>query len=151
MKTLITAIVAIIISSSATVSPALSGQATDDLSTCLADSTTGKDRKEMAQWVFSAMTSHPEIKTLSNISQEKRDGLDRTVAALVTRLMTESCLIQTQSAMEKDGGQAISVAFGVVGRLAMQELMSNPDVNASFSNFAKYIDQNKFNSAFSAK
>ncbi|MBS1139287.1 MAG: hypothetical protein H6R13_740 [Proteobacteria bacterium] len=105
----------------------------------------------MARWVFVGMASHPEIKTLSNVTQENRDTFDKTMANLVTRLMTENCLAQARSAMEKDGGEAFKVAFGVVGKLAMQELMSNPNVNASFSDFAKYIDQKKLNSAFANK
>ena len=151
MKTFVTAIVAVVIGSAVTVSSASAGSATDTLSTCLADNTTGKDRKEMARWVFVGMASHPEIKTLSNVTQAKRDELDKIMATMVTRLMTESCQVQARSAMEKDGGEAFKVAFGVVGKLAMQELMSNPNVNASFSDFAKYIDQKKFNSALSSK
>lgn len=151
MKMFITAIAAVVIGSALNVPSALAGPATDALSTCLADNTTGKDRKEMARWVFVGMASHPEIKTLSNVTQENRDTFDKTMANLVTRLMTENCLAQARSAMEKDGGEAFKVAFGVVGKLAMQELMSNPNVNASFSDFAKYIDQKKLNSAFANK
>lgn len=151
MKTIVTAIAAVVIGSAVNVPSALAGTATDALSTCLADNTTGKDRKEMARWVFVGMASHPEIKMLSNVTQAKRDELDKSMATLVTRLMTENCLVQARSAMEKDGGEAFKVAFGVVGQLAMQELMSNPNVNASFSDFAKYIDKEKVNSAFSSK
>lgn len=141
MKTFVTAIAAVVIGSVVTVSSALAAPATDALSTCLADNTTGKDRKEMARWVFVGMASHPEIKTLSNVTQEKRDELDKSMAAMITRLMTETCLTEARSAMDKDGGTAFQGAFGVVGKLAMQELMSNSNVSASFSNFAKYIDQ----------
>jgi len=52
-------------------------------------------------------------------------------------------------AMEKDGSEAFKIAFGVLGRLAMQELMSNPDVNASVAGFTKYIDKSKLDSGFS--
>lgn len=148
MKTFVTAIAAVIIGS-ASISSVLAGTATDALSACLADNTTGKDRKEMARWVFVGMASHPEITTLSNVTQASRDDLDKAMATIVTRLLTESCLTQARSAMEKDGGTAFQVAFGFVGKLAMQELMSNPKVNAAFSNFAKHIDQKKVNSAFS--
>ena len=149
MKTFVTAIAAVVIGSAVTVSSALAGSATDALSTCLADNTTGKDRKDMARWIFVGMASHPEITTLSNVTQANRDELDKIMATMITRLMTESCLTQAQSAIKKDGGEAFQDAFGVVGKLAMQELMSNPKVSASFSIFTKYIDQKKLNSAFS--
>lgn len=151
MRTFVTAIAAVVIGSAVNVPSALAVTATDALSTCLADNTTGRDRKEMARWVFVGMASHPEIKMLSNVTQAKRDELDKSMATLVTRLMTENCRVQARSAMERDGGEAFKVAFGVVGQLAMQELMSNPNVNASFSDFAKYIDKEKVNSAFSNK
>jgi hypothetical protein len=151
MKTFVTAITAVFIGSVANIPLALASTATDALSTCLADNTTGRDRKEMARWVFVGMASHPEIKTLSNITQAKRDELDKSMAVLVTRLMTESCAVQARSAMEKDGGEAFKVAFGVVGKLAMQELMSNPNVNAAFSDFTKYMDPKKINSALPNK
>ena len=35
---------------------------TADLSSCLAENTWGKDRKDLAKWVFLAMASHPEIR-----------------------------------------------------------------------------------------
>lgn len=149
MKTFVTAIAAVAIGSTVAVSSALAGSATDALSACLADNTTGKDRKEMARWVFVGMASHPEITSLSNVTKANRDELDKSMAAILMRLMTESCLTQAQSAMQKDGGAALQTAFEFVGKLAMQELMSNPQVNASFSNFGKYIDQKKLNSAFS--
>jgi hypothetical protein len=151
MKTFVTAITAVVICSALNIPLALAGTTTDALSTCLADNTTGKDRKEMARWIFVVMASHPEIKTLSNVTLAQRDELDKSMATLVTRLMTESCLAQARSAMEKDGGEAFGVAFGVLGKLAMQELMSNQNVKASFSNLAKYIDQKKVNSALSNK
>lgn len=130
---------------------AFAGPATDALSAYLADNTTGKDRKELARWVFVGMASHPDIRSLSNVTQADRDGLDRIVAATVTKLMTERCLSETRSALERDGNTSIQAAFSVMGRLAMQELMANPEVNASFSRFAKYVDQTKLTSALSGK
>lgn len=151
MKTLGSTLAAIVMGSTVIATSAVAGPTTDALIACLADNTTGRDRKDMARWVFVGMSSHPEIQSLSNVTKANRDELDRMVASMVTRLMTESCRAQAKSAMEKDGSVAFQTAFGVVGKLAMQELMSNPEVNSSFSNFGKYIDQNRMNSAFSGK
>jgi hypothetical protein len=148
MKALVTAIV---VGSTLIASPAFAGPATDALTACLADNTTGKDRKDLARWVFVGMASHPEIQNLSNVTQANRDDLDRILAAMLTRLMTENCVAQARSALEKDGSAAFPTAFGVMGQLAMQELMSDPGVNAAMSDFSKYLDQNKFNFAFQKK
>lgn len=133
------------------VSPATAGSATDALSICVADNTTGKDRKDLAQWVFAAMTAHPEIRPLSNVTEAKRDELDQKLAALATKLITASCRTEAKAAMENEGGESFKSAFGALGKLAMQELMSDPAVNSSFTRYAKYLDKAKFDSAFEKK
>lgn len=147
MKKLLSAVAAIACTLIATPT-ALAGPATDALTNCLADNTTGKDRKDMARWVFTGMSAHPEIQTLSKVTQADRDALDRQMAAMFTRLMTESCTAQVKSARNEDGGNALKNSFEIIGKLAMQELMNNPNVNGAFTTFTKYIDQNKFNAVF---
>lgn len=151
MKTFVAFIAATVLGSAIPVSNAYASTATDALASCLADNTTGRDRKDLARWIFVGMASHPEIQNLSSITPEKRDELNRVVASMVTRLMTESCSAQARSALEKDGGTAFQTAFGIIGQLAMQELMSNSQVNASFADYAKYLDQKKFGSTFSGR
>lgn len=151
MYKIVKTLVAVIIGASFMNTAAQAGPAADALSACLADNTTGKDRKDMARWVFVGMAAHPEIRNLSNVTEANRDELDKSMAALFTRLVTEQCAPQAKLAMEKDGSAAFQAAFGIIGQLAMQELMSNPNVNASFTKFSKYVDQNKMNSAFSKK
>jgi len=152
MKTVILALAALLICSTITPSSATAGPATDALITCMSDNTTGKDRKDMARWIFVGMSVHPEIKSFSNVTETNRDQLDRAMAAIVTRLMTENCQVQAKLAMEKEGGEApLKTAFGTMGQLAMQELLANPAVNSAFERFAKFLDRDKLLSAFSDK
>ena len=151
MKNFLVAIAAVVVSVGLPSSSAVAGPTTDALSACLADNTTGRDRKELARWVFVGMASHPEIRSLANVTQADRDGLDKAVASTVMRLMTESCRAEGRSALERDGSVAFQAAFAIIGKLAMQELMSNPDVNSSFSRYAKYVDQKKLTSALTNK
>jgi hypothetical protein len=152
MKSIISVLAAVLIGLTISASSAIAGPATDELITCMADNTTGKDRKDMARWIFVVMSVHPEILRLSNVSEKDRDQLDRIMAAIVTRLLTENCQVQAKLAMENEGGEApLKTAFGIIGKLAMQELMTNPEVNSATSSFAKYLDTNKLTSAFSSK
>jgi hypothetical protein len=152
MKTVILALAVLFIGSTITPSAATAGPATDALTACMSDNTSGKDRKDMARWIFVGMSVHPEIKSLSNVTETDRDQLDVTMAALVTRLLTENCKVQAKLAMEKESGEApLKAAFGVVGQLAMQELLANPEVNSTFTRFAKFLDNDKLQSAFSNK
>lgn len=123
---------------------------TDALSQCLADNTTGKDRKDLARWVFFAMAAHPEIKQyVSPALAAASEDTHKTMATTFTRLLADSCLKQTQAAFKQGGSKAIEVAFQTLGALAMQELMSNPEVSADMSKFEKLIDQSKLSKAFS--
>ena len=125
---------------------------TSALSGCLADNTSGKDRKDLARWVFLAMASHPEIRQFA--SSEAATGIEeshRATAALFTRLLAENCSKQTQAAFKEGGGAAIQGAFQTLGQLAMQELMTNKDVASNMGAFEKYLDQEKLGRALTPK
>lgn len=138
---------------SAIVMPAISfaGPAADALASCVADNTSGKDRKDLAKWVFVAMSAHPEIKPLSKASDAVKESLDKNLASLATKLITQSCRAEAHQAFSTEGEKSFEFAFHALGRLAMQELTTNPAVSASFSNYVKYLDRSKFEAAFSGK
>ncbi len=120
-------------------------QTAEDLGTCFTNSLTGQERKDLALWVFIAMSVHPDIQKYSRITPADRDRSDKFMAQLVTKLMTEKCAKQVKDAYKKDGSAAIETAFGLVGQVAMQEIMLNKDVSASFASFEKYLDKTKIN------
>lgn len=126
--------------------PAVSeaGQATSDFGVCLVDSLTGKERKNLAKWIFFGIASHPEIADYSNISSADVDASDRFVGSLVTRLITEDCPAKAKAALDEGGSKAFEEAFNLVGRVAMQELMTDPAVSRATSGFEKYMDKEKF-------
>ncbi len=125
---------------------AIAGPASDALSVCLADNTSGKDRKDLARWIFLAMSVHPEIRGLSSATVATRTEADKTMAALVTRLLTVNCEKQTKDVSALEGNAGMFTAFKSLGEVAMRELMSNPDVTASVGGYAKYLDQKKLES-----
>jgi hypothetical protein len=128
-----------------TTSPALAdtATATNALNSCLADNTSGKDRKDLARWVLLAMTAHPEIREVTNPLQGANEAASKQVAQLITRLLTETCVKQVQASSKAGGSNAIVSSFEFLGRLAMQEITSNKDVEASMSGVARLIDSEK--------
>ncbi|MEQ1853045.1 MAG: hypothetical protein ABMA01_15815, partial [Chthoniobacteraceae bacterium] len=89
--------------------------------------------------------AHPEIKQYASpSSQAATIEVSRTMAALVTRLLTESCAIETRAVMKGGGSVAMGLAFENLGRLAMQELTADREVNESMGLFARYVDQKRF-------
>ena len=147
MRKIIVALAAMFVGSAMAAPEVVMGPATAALATCFSDNTTGKERKDFAKFVFFGMSAHPDMQGFTNITGADREELDRTAAAIVTRLLIESCRSQAKLAVEKEGAASFQAAFGTLGMLAMQELMSNPKVASSFTNYSKYLDANKINSA----
>jgi hypothetical protein len=136
-----------------TVSVSAQGQQpADALKTCLADSTSGKDRKDLAKWIFLAMAAHPEMKQYaSDNAVTAADQSSRTVAALVTRLLSDSCVNETRAVVKIGGSQSLQVAFSGLGQLAMQELMADKSVIESVGLFERYLDQKRLAVALAVK
>ena len=119
---------------------------------CVADNTSGKDRKDLAKWVFLAMAAHPEIKQYSNADAAVVDESARTIANLVTRLLTDSCVNQAKAVVQgNQGARSFELAFQGLGQLAMLELMADPSVQASMSAIQRYIDQKRFTETLTGK
>ncbi|MGA7595273.1 MAG: hypothetical protein WCA64_08750 [Gallionella sp.] len=150
MHKITTALAAILIFSAISIPPASATPSSDALGTCLADNTTGKDRKNMARWIFIAMSAHPEMHDISKVSKIDQDEVDKQMGNMITKLLTESCPAQAKRAMD-EGTEAFKTAFSVVGQLAMQELMNNPDVKSSIAGFQKYMNKDKINAVFEKK
>lgn len=145
--------VAIVAAMLAGSSPAPAAQPADALKTCVADSTSGKDRKELARWTFLAIAAHPEMQKHANADAARAaDDSSRAVADLVMRLLTESCREETKAVI-KSGQvtQAMQLAFTGLGHLAMQELMTDASVQAAMGGFERYLDAERLAEALSAK
>ncbi|WP_374661649.1 hypothetical protein [Inhella sp.] len=112
------------------------------LGQCLAENTSGKDRKDLARWVYVAMSAHPEMKALAT-QTGNADEVSRVAGALFTRLLADNCPAQTRAAMQAGGPVAIQTAFTTLGQLAMQELMSNKDVAATLGQLERHLDRAK--------
>ena len=122
---------------------AMASPSSEALGACMADALTGKERKNLAQWIFFAIAAHPEIRRFANVSTQDQTQIDQYTGQLITRLLTEDCAPQVRVALQKDGNEALNSAFETVGKVAMQELMTDKDVNASISGYAKYLDEQK--------
>lgn len=149
MKTLISALLSL--SAVALALPAQAGPKAEALSACMTDNTTGKERKELARWVFAAMSVHPDIRELSQPSEAVRIEADQAMARLVTGLIAERCAVQAREAVQQEGSSAMAGGFRALGELAMRELMSNPEVAKSLGAYERYVDQAKFRAAFAGQ
>jgi hypothetical protein len=127
--------------------PSTAQTATESLGRCLTDSTTGKERKDLARWLFTAMAAHPEIRAMSKVTETDADQVTRSAAATFTKLLAETCAKETKAAVAEGGPAALQAGFGVLGQMAMQELMSNPQVAAAMGGLDKHMDRAKIEAA----
>lgn len=117
------------------------GNEINTLSTCLADNTSGKDRRDLATWVFFAMSAHPDMTTHMRSETEAAVLISNVkTGQLFNRLVNESCINELRSVTKAIGPQGVEAAFKTLGELAMRELMSNPQVNKRFGDVYKFID-----------
>ncbi|MEQ1600867.1 MAG: hypothetical protein HOP04_11870 [Methylophilaceae bacterium] len=122
---------------------AYSGTFTDAMTRCLANSTTGKDRIDLARMMFSVMALHPDLTDIASILPDKRDAIYKSSGLIYNKLMGDVCSKELKVAIQFEGETAAKAGFEFLGKLAMQELMSNPNVTAGFSDAGKYIDTKK--------
>lgn len=132
---------------------AFAASPSEALGTCLVDNTTGKDRKELARWIFMAMTAHPDIRELSAATEEQTIQSNKNMANLVTRLLTENCTAEVRAARSEAGGANTNMfqAFKSLGEVAMQELMGNRNVAKSVGDYVQYLDRKKIEGVLATK
>jgi hypothetical protein len=119
---------------------AVAGPFNDKMAVCLVKSTTEADRTVLMRWIFSAMASHPDVKDLASMSKAQGEKNSKDVANLVVSLLSERCAAETRDAIKYEGPGAIGSSFEVLGKVAMQGLMSDPEVAKYISSIAANLD-----------
>jgi hypothetical protein len=124
----------------AAAAPAAAGIYTDDLSKCLVAKSSAEDRTLAIRWVFGAMSVHPAVADLGRASEAKREELAGRAARLFERLIVEDCRRETVAAVRYDGVGAVQTSFGVLGQVAMSDIMTHSDVNREMEAMASHMD-----------
>jgi hypothetical protein len=73
------------------------------------------------------------------------------VGQVFNRLVTETCPKEFRALAQADGQGALVKAFEFLGRLAMQELMTNDEAKGAFGEFEKFVDRAKIAEVFGTK
>lgn len=130
--------------------PALSDTSANNLGRCMVDALNGKERKQLAKWIFFAVAAHPEINSYSSATAKDINESDKNIGKLITRLLTSDCADELKISNKSDP-LAIQKSFELVGQVAMQELMTDQNVMKAVTNYAQYTDQVKINSLLNKK
>jgi len=108
--------------------PASAGLYTDDLTRCVVAKSTDADKLALMRWVFSAMSAHPAVADLSKTTAEQRTAIARQSGDLMIRLLFDDCHAQSVAAIKYEGPESLKSSFEVLGKIAMQGLMTDPAV-----------------------
>lgn len=130
--------------------PAISeaGPYADDLSKCLVESTSQRDRVELVRWMFASMSRHPAVEPIASVSDEQLEAASEEVAELFMSLLTDSCRLEAENALQFEGGSTFEGAFSVLGNVAGREIFTNPEVAEGLALLDKYVDDEELSSIF---
>lgn len=127
--------------------PAHAGLYSDDLAKCLVESTSVDDKNQLVKWIFSMVALHPAVKSIASVSDEARMESSRQTVQLFEKLLTETCLVQTQKAVKYEGPEALRTGFQMLGQVAAREMFNDPNVAQGLAELGKQIDKDKMGKA----
>ena len=81
---------------------------------------------------------------MASVEPEQIETIERKTAELFERLIFVDCREQTANAIENEGPDIMGAAFGALGEISAQALMTTPEVTAGWEGFTKYFDLSKF-------
>ena len=123
--------------------PIFAGPFGDEMAKCLVTSTSNRDRTKLVKWIFRVYGDHPEVSYMVNLSDREKKVIDKDVANIFTRLLSEDCIDETKKALDYEGDNVMFNAFQILGQTAAQGFNNNPDVMKSINKFVELIDYEK--------
>lgn len=121
----------------------MAAQTVDQLSACLVKATTATDKTAVLQWTFAALSTHPDLKSFSNVTDVQKEQLDKNLAQVLQRILVEQCSVQTKAVIQAEGLQAVGDSFQELGSITGEEIIKNPEVKQQLKGVVRYLDLNK--------
>ena len=115
----------------------------DEMSKCLVLATSSKDNSLLGRWLVRVYGEHGDSKDLTNLSDYKKEKIDKDVARLFTRLLSEDCKVETKKALKFEGDAVMFNAFRTLGEVAGKELLEDNNVSKAINKFTEYVDYGK--------
>ena len=71
--------------------PIFAGPFGDEMAKCLVTSTNKRDKTKLIKWIFRVYGDHPEVAYMIDLSDREKKVIDKDVANIFTRLLSEDC------------------------------------------------------------
>jgi len=123
---------------------AQAGPYADSLTRCMVDNTSRTEKMLFVKWMYTGISKHPEVASMSTITHGQAIRISQMTADMITDLMVRRCPNQTRQAFRYEGDQSFIAAFEMLGKVAMNELITNPSVNHYTGSLSQYIDEDEF-------
>ncbi|MCP1471534.1 hypothetical protein J3E64_003245 [Sphingobium sp. OAS761] len=114
------------------------------LGECMVLKSTGADRLTVARWFLTAVASAPQAAGVATLTPGKKEEFDKGMAAIFTRLMTVDCADQARPLFKARDQAGFRIAGEALGRVAMEELLNNPQASAALGAYTRYLRQEDF-------
>lgn len=124
------------------------GQSVDQLSQCLVKATTAADKTTVLQWTFTALASHPDLKSFAQVTEAQRNQLDQKFAQVAQRIIVQQCSTEARAVIQTEGLHAVGDSFQQLGRMTGEEIIKNSEVSQQLKGVIRYVDLNKLVSTF---
>jgi len=113
----------------------------EKLSNCISGSITEADRKEISKWLFVCMAHNKEVSSVSFIKEEDILKAEKAAGLIMNRIITHDCKSQIESAVKNNDMSSVNDAFKYLGKVGMDELLSDQNVKKEIHRKDKYIDR----------
>ena len=123
--------------------PIFAGPFGDEMAKCLVTSTSNRDRTKLVKWMFRVYGEHPEVSYMVDLSDREKKVIDKDIADVFTRLLSEDCVDETKKALDYEGDNVMFTAFQALGQVAAQGFNVNPIVERSINKFNEFIEYEK--------
>ena len=123
--------------------PIFAGPFGDEMARCLVTSTNKRDKAKLVKRVLKVYGEHPEVSNMVNLSEREKNVIDKDVAQIFTRLLSEDCADETKKALDYEGDKVMYTAFSVLGQVAAKGFNEHPNVANSMNKFIELIDTEK--------
>ena len=123
--------------------PTFAGPFGDEMARCLVTSTNKRDKAKLVKWVLKVYGEHPAVYNMVDLSDREKKVIDKDIADVFTRLLSEDCVDETKKALDYEGDNVMFTAFQALGQVAAQGFNVNPIVERNINKFTEFIEYEK--------
>ena len=102
----------------------------------------------MIRWMFSSMTQHPALKSISTVTPAQRDIYNRDMATVIQRMMFSDCRKEAVAGLKYEGMPALAAGFQLLGQVAARDIFGSPQVAQGLAALGTAFDKTKISALY---